>query len=306
MTSNMTQEMKRDVDSIHISEYNITDNFDTCIVFLHGYAAYPEGQDNILKYLIDSNIPLYAPNLIGHGHSGGLRGNASVKEHIESMTYIINIVTEKFKKIIFVCNSLSSCIGFYILKNDKQIREKVTKWINIAPYYSVGLSGKRVSGMSTIVGNYTPTFVWGVLDYILSYIPLGFSTSACLASYCCRNKNKSTNFYSDPLTPKTTPIAHAMSAMYYTESLRYDYHTTEFNFPVINFLGVDDEYNDMGKTMSVFKSYQKTEINVLGWSDIFTNSLTQYFDKNDKILFLVKDNEGMLRGSHEFYNELFM
>jgi alpha-beta hydrolase superfamily lysophospholipase len=101
-----------DGTEIYYQEWSV-DRSDSVLVIVHGWGEHGGRYSDIADYMAERGISVYAPDLRGHGRSGGARGHVrDFNDYIRDLESMMRIVREKEgeKKTFLLGHSLGALI----------------------------------------------------------------------------------------------------------------------------------------------------------------------------------------------------
>ncbi|MBD3212306.1 MAG: alpha/beta fold hydrolase [Candidatus Lokiarchaeota archaeon] len=111
---------------IHIDIYGKELHTDKNIIFVHGTSVYSRFYAEFLYRLYKKEYRVFAPDLIGHGLSGGSRGHFTMKIFTRIIYDLTSYIRERFgNKIVVMGSSLGGITAFYCAANDPRLNGAV-------------------------------------------------------------------------------------------------------------------------------------------------------------------------------------
>ncbi len=99
---------------IHLDIYDGTQPMKGSIIFIHGTSVYGRFYAEFCYRLYKEGFRVIAPDLIGHGLSGGMRGHFTMKRFSETIQDVIKFIIEKYgEKPILMGSSLGGIATLY-------------------------------------------------------------------------------------------------------------------------------------------------------------------------------------------------
>ncbi|MHA1688782.1 MAG: alpha/beta fold hydrolase [Promethearchaeota archaeon] len=107
---------------IHLDVYEPAQEVKGTIIFIHGTAVYSKFYAEFCYRLYTKGYRIIAPDLIGHGLSGGKRGHFTMKKFSETIQAVISHTIENYgNKIILMGSSLGGIATLYATAFDDRI-----------------------------------------------------------------------------------------------------------------------------------------------------------------------------------------
>ncbi|MGV9197866.1 MAG: alpha/beta hydrolase, partial [Promethearchaeia archaeon] len=115
---------ERDITSMETTIHmNILDdgekNYQKTVLFIHGTAVYSRFYAEFLFRLYNQGYRIIAPDMIGHGLSGGERGHFTMKKYLQVISDVIDFIQEKYGgKIVIMGSSLGGITSLYAIAEE--------------------------------------------------------------------------------------------------------------------------------------------------------------------------------------------
>lgn len=111
---------------IHLDIYGDNFNTDKNIIFIHGTSVYSKFYAEFLYKLYKQGYRIFAPDLIGHGLSGGKRGHFTMQRFTEIIYDLTTYIIENYSQnIVIMGSSLGGITTLYCTANDPRLKGAV-------------------------------------------------------------------------------------------------------------------------------------------------------------------------------------
>ncbi|MCY3412756.1 MAG: alpha/beta fold hydrolase [Candidatus Heimdallarchaeota archaeon] len=106
---------------IHIDIFQISEQYTSKIIFIHGTAVYSRFYAEFLHFLCKMGYQVIVPDMIGHGLSGGKKGHFTMNQILKVVYSVIDLCREKYHGKLFLMGSSLGGITSLYAAADKRI-----------------------------------------------------------------------------------------------------------------------------------------------------------------------------------------
>lgn len=279
--------------NIHVDHYPslIKNNKNKSMIFIHGFSSNPEKYDLIIKVYNKRGYDVYAPNLIGQGLSGGIRGSSSVDDNLSMLKQlIIELGFSSTKLATIVAHSYGCLLSYRFAQLYSNYIEKL---ILLAPFFSPGAKAFDIIGYRF---NQLPLFIVKLIDYIAqTIIPQYFMIYSPVEwTDASANPIDISVTLSDATIPLYTPLYSSFNA--FVHQIQARSYEIPKDIPVIIVQGDNDLIIDPESAILIAKKLGSKfmKSNVKDWESVIDNTIT--FNKSTCVI--------IKNGSHRFWDDL--
>jgi esterase/lipase len=113
---------------IHKYESKIINDNDIAVIIIHGATSSGPSMMNLLNEIYINKYYTIAPDLPGHGLSGGILYDVTIENIIYTLDKCIDlIVSKQINKIVCICESLGSLVWINYMKQSNSLINKLLK-----------------------------------------------------------------------------------------------------------------------------------------------------------------------------------
>ncbi|MBE6681916.1 MAG: alpha/beta hydrolase [Ruminococcaceae bacterium] len=112
-----------------------SDNTQLCVLFIHGVLSSPSYFEKYIE-LLGEDAAVYAVLLEGHGGNVKDFGNASMKKWKHQVSETVDMLLEKYEKLVIVCHSMGS---YFAVEQAVKHQERIKGLCLLQPALNIGI-----------------------------------------------------------------------------------------------------------------------------------------------------------------------